>query len=658
MNREIVMKALAFGAWMICLLRSAVVLAEPPAPMILFDPAAPGIAKTLEPTSAQVTPTVGADGLTITIASGPEGYPGVVIKPAGAAVWDLSAFGHLQTTVTNLGTKAGNLILQPECDGDWRDNPYSAQAVWLKPGESKPLTVLFGYFYDKKAPKFQPVAVKDIRIYTVKTDSERKFRIAELQAAGAAGEKPWVDPNRLAVKPAKGLLFDAATTIDAARQLVAKGGAKGTLSADGKAIQISFAGGREESVSFKPVAGMWNLSQGLQVRVKLRNDGQVAVTPGVRLESRRDGQFDLGDITSVALAPGAEAEVVVPFIAKVTWKGVAVKAQEVLEGRGTWGGEPGTGNGGYRSNQTTALTVVSDTTPGAKSLQILAVVCDMPSRQLPAWLGQRPPVDGQWTKTFEDNFTGDALDLTKWNRYGDNYWDSQTHFSKDNVIVKDGKLTLRVEHKRGHQNDDPQGKETDYATGFADTYGKWTQRYGYFEARVKLPTAPNMFYAFWLMPDRGVATGPQWKRADTGNGGMEFDIMEGLSIWGANRHDFGCHWDGYDKTHKSNGLFNCYAQTDAEGFFVVGMLWTPGLVVQYDNGVETARWESPRISQVQSYMILDHVTGGWETEGMDDSKLPADLVVSYVRAWQRKDLASAEDGCKAAATPTTKPAGQ
>jgi hypothetical protein len=31
---------------------------------------------------------------------------------------------------------------------------------------------------------------------------------------------------------------------------------------------------------------------------------------------------------------------------------------------------------------------------------------------------------------------------------------------------------------------------------------------------------------FWMMPDRGESAGPQGKRADTGNGGMELDIME------------------------------------------------------------------------------------------------------------------------------------
>lgn len=41
-----------------------------------------------------------------------------------------------------------------------------------------------------------------------------------------------------------------------------------------------------------------------------------------------------------------------------------------------------------------------------------------------------------------------------------------------------------------------------------------------------------------------------------------------------------------------------------------------------------------------SAILLDHVTGGWETEPIDDAQLPADFVLDYVRVWQRSDLAT------------------
>ena len=148
------------------------------------------------------------------------------------------------------------------------------------------------------------------------------------------------------------------------------------------------------------------------------------------------------------------------------------------------------------------------------------------------------------------------------------------------------------------------------------------------------------------MPDRGVAAGPQWKRASTSDGGMEFDVMEFLSRWGATRYNIALHWDGYGNGHKQTGSTCTYVQPDKDGFITSGLLWTPGLAVFYCNGREVGRWESPRISSVPSDIMFTHVSGGWDNDGLSDKKLPADFVIDYVRAWQRKDLASDADGVR------------
>jgi len=288
------------------------------------------------------------------------------------------------------------------------------------------------------------------------------------------------------------------------------------------------------------------------------------------------------------------------------------------------------------------------------------------SPAMPEWLGKKPPVEGEWVQTFNEEFEGKTIDLTKWNIYAPNYWDKKTHFSKDNVVLGGGTATLHYEKKTGTHNDDPAGKTTDYTCGYFDTYGKWVQRYGYFEARMKLPHAPGLWPAFWLMPDRGVAEGPQWKRSDTGNGAMEFDIMEFLSRWGIYRFNIAMHWNGYGKDHQQTGTTCNYVLPDKDGFITIGLLWTPGLAVYYGNGKEILRWESARISNVPSFLMFDMVSGGWDNDKLDDSKLPDDFVVDYVRAWQRKDLASDVDGVKStdvgsgwsekAPTPTPAPA--
>lgn len=641
--------------WRSCLLAlaCATLRAEDPAPKVLFDPAQPGAADQLTPNEklGETTFAVQNGAVEVAIkAGGQSSYPGVVITPP--APWNAAGFGHVETTITNTGTNRFRATLRIDNPGPWQNDPYSAESVGVGPGETKTLSAIFGYRWGGKAWPLNPEALVRAIVFTGKSVGPQSFRISALRAAGPADEKPFVDPNSVAAKPPKGAIL---ANLDAAKQLVAKG-AKVTAS-DAVSFTVEFAGVPDQSVLVKPVSGMWNLNEHLQVRVRVRNAGKSPVTPTVQLQSRA-GASDTFRAPQ-PLAPGAEAEVVAPFIPAKPWQGADLPAMHEGSGPARNFEEfvPGTGTQ-YASNKTTGIAIGAEGSAPA-TLQVASIVADVPPRPpLPDWLGKRPPVEGDWTKTFEDNFDGNAIDLKKWCLYTEGEWHlgKETGFSKDNVIVKDGTLLLRVEKRQVHHNDNPAYPVHPYATGWAETYGKWTQRYGYFEARVKLPKAPHQFTAFWLMPDRGleysktntVAYGEtrHYQRNSTNGKGMEFDIMEQLSIWGPNRHDFGMHWDHYMKNHKALGTFGCYFPPDEEGFLTVGMLWTPGSVVMFQQGRESARWECPRVGALPSYIILQHITGGWETEGMDESQLPSDLVFDYVRVWQRKDLASDVDGPK------------
>ena len=622
-------------------------------PKVLFDP---GAADAASQVGVNGGPDGGASfevtrsGIDVTVqANGKSSFPGILITPPKP--WDATGFGHVEVKVTNNGTKPFRANLRLDNEGPWQENRWSANVVTIKPGQSELVTTIFGYQYGKAGYALNPGAISSATIFIGKSDVEQKMHVESLIAAGPAGEKPFVDPNTVAAKPTGGIILGGeAPAVDGTKQIAARG-AKAVAGDDGKSLQIEFpAGAANSSVLFKPATGMWKLNQHLQVRAKVKNTGSSDITPSVRLESRGGGVSDV--ITAKPIKPGAEGEIVVPFAPAVPWKIPVVEPdQSTLEVKKEWAANtPGTGTT-YKSNITSGIAFLPGS--GPESYTVTSIVADMPPLSLPPWLGKKPPVEGDWVQTLDENFEGGAINPKLWNIYTEKEWHlgAQTHYSKDNVIVKDGNLSLRVEKKRGHHNDNPDYVANDYATGYADTFGKWTQRYGYFETRVKLPTAPSMFPAFWLMPDRGIDTpAGQWgksaERTSTKDGGMEFDIMETLSIWGPNRHDFGTHWDGYMKYHKSTGMFSAYVQPDKDGFITVGMLWTPGLVIMYDNGKEAARWESPRIANTQEYIILTMLTGGWESEPMDDAQLPSDIVFDYIRVWQRKDLASPEDGAK------------
>jgi beta-glucanase (GH16 family) len=209
------------------------------------------------------------------------------------------------------------------------------------------------------------------------------------------------------------------------------------------------------------------------------------------------------------------------------------------------------------------------------------------------------------------------------------------------VLLGDGVLRLRFEKKRGHAEDDPAKPETDWATGFLTSIGKFRQRYGYFECRMKLPTASGLWPAFWMMPDRGPEAGPG--RESTAEGGMEFDILEFLTRYGPNRYNVACHWDGYGENHKSNGTERIYAQPDREGFITAGLLWEPGQATFYANGEPVARWTDDRVASVPEYILFTAVSGGWGGNNLTGEGLPDDFVLDYVRVWQRRDWTESPD---------------
>lgn len=618
------------------------------APKFLFDPKSPNAADLVKPSgSTQATPAIDKDGITVTINPGPANYPGIMILPEGGTPWNLAPWGHVEAKLTNLGTT--DISVAMRVDNKTDGNSCNTEGARLKPNESKVIKVIFGYSYGYK-PGFglNPESVIEILFFaTGKTDAVRVFRIEDLQANGASGEKPPFDPSTARAKPEGGTIFNNSTKVDAAKQVSAKGGAKVELAPDGN-LKVEFAGGKDESATLQPAVGSWDLTDSFEVRVKVKNVGASPVTPRARVESKNGPTENVA--APAPIAPNAEGEIVVPFAASVAAVFPTDPKQEIVSA-GTWSErnwEPKKGTGTkFASGWTKGVTLLSDGSPGAKSLLVTSITGNAPIANVPAWVGQKPPVDGEWTKTLDDNFDGDKLDYKTWNIYTHNYWDKRTHFTKDNVIVKDGKLILHYEKKTGFQNDNPNDTKTvgktDYACGFADTFGKWTQRYGYFESRLKPPRAPGLWPAFWTMPDRGA--GVKW-RSSTKNGGMEVDIWEFLSGWGPFRYNIAQHWDDYGSEHKGVGSSCIYSTLDKDGFITVGYLWTPGVTVFYAQGKEIGRWESPRVCSVPSHLMYTLVSGGWDNEPLDPARLPDDLVVDYVRAWQRKDLATPEDGPK------------
>ncbi|MDA3875088.1 MAG: family 16 glycosylhydrolase, partial [Kiritimatiellae bacterium] len=608
----------------------------------LFDPVPEQSAGLLKLDQPGVT-AVGREGGIDVVVKGDSGnYPGFAIVPAKGDTWNLSPWGHVQASLTNIGERNLRVHLRVDNPGPWQNNPWNTEATTVKPGETKFLKVIFGHQYGYKPGfKLDPSKVTQVMFFLEKSNQDRSFRIEDLLAGGPSGEKPPIDPKSVVVRPKGGVILGPDAALDPAANFEVKDGARAEWKEGKGTLSLEVDGGGKGSVLVKPAMGVWDLQNHHQVQVTLRNRGTSAITPRVRVQSR-GGSTDT--VTAAEpIQPGEEATVTATFKASTPWVGVDNPTKKHN------GGKPNTGTP-FQSDRTNAIVISLQDPSEPARVDITSIVAAATPVTLPEWVGTRPPVEGEWTLTFEDNFDGSSIDLNTWNIYTRNFWDKRTHFTKENTVVDDGTLSLIYEQKTGFHNDDPNDDsavaKTNFASGYANTFGKWTQRYGYFEARMKLPTAPGLWPAFWLMPDRGKEEGIWWKRSRTEDGGMEFDIMEHLTAWGPYRFNVAMHWDGYGDKHKAIGSSNIYVPTDEEGFFTIGLLWLPGQVVYYGNGEEIARWDFDRIGSVQSYIILYMVSGGWANVPLDPSQLPSTFEIDYVRVWQRADLATPGDGRK------------
>ena len=616
--------------------------AAAPATLALVDLAAPESEARFKPTSPQVTIRRVEHGVVMEVAEGGDGYPGALVAPAAAEAWDLSRYGHVVARVTNRGTAATTVALRVDNRNNGSD--CNTESVFLKPGQTGTVKVIFGYSFGfKPGFKLDPKRVTSMILFVHKAKAPQFIGVELIEAAGAAGESPPVRPESVRSRPPGGVVFGSGVAFEPNTQLECHDGATAAI-ADG-ALRLSFAARKGgQWVLIKPAIGRWDWTRGNELRFACRNSGSMEIAAGIRLLSDK-GEHPLVR-QDKPLAPGERREFIVSFVPPIPWKGIPDSGD-----RTSWDGQPGTGTK-FGSDAVKGIRIGAGDGPAAM-LDIDSITLGVATATTPEWLGKRPPAEGEWQQTLADEFVGTTLDEQYWSCYGENFYDTKSHYSKANAIVGDGVLRMRYEKKRGLHNDSaesvlaltkPKTGESDYATGYLTSYGRWVQRYGYFEARMRLPDAPGLWPAFWLMPDRGAATGPQWVRADTGNGGMEFDIMEPLTRWGPYRFNVAFHWDGYQKGHKQTGSEQIYFKPDSEGFVTVGLLWLPGSAKVFVNGTIAAEWQAERISIVPSNLLFTHVAGGWDNNGLDDSTLPADFVIDYVRVWQRKDLASGEDG--------------
>jgi beta-glucanase (GH16 family) len=159
-----------------------------------------------------------------------------------------------------------------------------------------------------------------------------------------------------------------------------------------------------------------------------------------------------------------------------------------------------------------------------------------------------------------------------------------------------------------------------YASGLLTTEGRFSQTYGYFEIRAKMPTGRGLWPAFWL----GCADG-EWP--------PEIDVVEAHGdrldgYWGT------IHWRGSGGGLKKTQFRIATPSLDAE-FHDYGVEWQARQIRWIFDGRVVAEAATPTTMNKPMYLIVNLAVGGdWPGDPDSTTRFPASLEVQHVTAYR------------------------
>ena len=252
----------------------------------------------------------------------------------------------------------------------------------------------------------------------------------------------------------------------------------------------------------------------------------------------------------------------------------------------------------------------------------------------------RQSATATWVLTWSDEFDGpdgSAPDPKKWTvETGEGTWqNSELEYytaRQANVRVEKGNLIIEALREKFTG---PEGATREYTSARLKTDKLFTQKYGKFEARIRIPHGQGMWPAFWMLGDDISAAG--WPACG------EIDIMENIgrepaTIYGT------IHGPGYSGDKSLGAPYAIPAGKFADDFHVFAVEWEPKEIRFYVDGhlYETrtpadlpagTRW----VYDHPFFLILNVAVGGkWPGNPDASTKFPQQMLVDYVRVYSRK----------------------
>ena len=275
----------------------------------------------------------------------------------------------------------------------------------------------------------------------------------------------------------------------------------------------------------------------------------------------------------------------------------------------------------------------------AVSLSLLALAGDGASSGLPA-AATSASSDG-WTLVWADEFNvadGSAPDATKWTfdlgggGWGNKELESYTK-RPENVQIQGGNLVVTARSEK-YAGDD--GIARGYTSARLKTQKLFSQPYGRFEARIKIPAGEGMWPAFWLLGEDIGAVG--WPKCG------EIDIMENIGKEPGAVHGSLHGPSSSAATTSQTSTFQLpEGQKFADDFHVYAAEWDPQGVKFFVDSTNYAsmtkeQWPAtgPWVFDHPFFIILNLAVGG-DWPGPPDAKtqFPQRMIVDYVRVYKK-----------------------
>ena len=227
-----------------------------------------------------------------------------------------------------------------------------------------------------------------------------------------------------------------------------------------------------------------------------------------------------------------------------------------------------------------------------------------------------PPGDlPGWKLTWHDEFDGEKLDTNTWNVMDAELKKNKElqYYTPEDVYLENGHLVLRSQKRdMGTRH---------YTSGHVDTKNHFSQEYGRFEVRAKLPTTQGLWPAHWMLPEAG-----GWP--------PEIDIMEMIGK-SPRRILMTVHWR--ENGHPEHSGFSYVGPDYSADYHLFAVEWDPDRLTWFIDGVRRhmTKLHSP---STPFYVILNTAVGGILPGNPDDTTVfPQYHSIDYVRVYQRPE---------------------